>query len=101
MRRMIKHDMLIRVFDSNMLRIWLEKFCGNTGRQTTYTFLLFIYVPDLEPDVGVSKRVWRTTQNAVKALQGVVVLALLLVDNAKAEQDFISLVEVQIWRQEH
>ena len=39
----------------------------NTCKTSTYIALLFIYVSDLEPDVGIGKRTWRIAQDAIKA----------------------------------
>ena len=51
-------------------------------------------MPDLEPDVGVGEWTGRVTQDAVEALETLRVLALLLVDYAKAEEDLVRLVKV-------
>ena len=49
---------------------------------------------DLEPNIGVCKRRWRVSQYAIEALETLLILALLLVDDAKAEHDLVRLVKV-------
>ena len=49
---------------------------------------------DLELYVSVSEGVRMVLQNAVEALERLVVLALLLVDDAQAEEDLVCLVEI-------
>ncbi len=55
-------------------------------------------MPDLEPDVGVGEGARRIAENAIEALQALLVLALLLIDDPEAEQYFIRLIEV--WNEE-
>ena len=63
-------------------------------RQCTYVALLLEHVSDLEPDVRVCEGTGWVPQDAVEALEAVRVLALLLVDDAQAEEDLVRLVEV-------
>jgi hypothetical protein len=51
----------------------------------TYILLLLIHVADLEPDIGMCKWTRRVPQNAVEAHETVVVLTLLLVNDAEPE----------------
>jgi hypothetical protein len=60
----------------------------------TYVLLLLVNMSDLEPDVGMGKRTWRVAENAVETSQRVVVLALLLVNDAETEQDFVGFIKV-------
>ena len=48
----------------------------------THVALLLVHVSDLEPDVGMRERVRWIPEDAVEALEGLGVLALLLVDDA-------------------
>ena len=61
-----------------------------------YIFLLFINVPDLEPDVGMGEGTWWVAEDAVEAAEGLFVLALLFVDDAETEEDFVGVVEI-LW----
>lgn len=56
--------------------------------------LLLVHMTDLEPDIGMCQWVRRVAQDAVEALQGLVVFALLLVYYAEAEEDLVCLVEI-------
>ena len=56
--------------------------------------LLLVHMTDLEPDVGMRQRVRRVAQDAVEAVERLGVLALLLVDDAETEEDFVGLVEI-------
>ena len=56
--------------------------------------LLLVHMTDLEPDVGMCQRVRGVAQDAVEALERLVVLALLLIDDAQAEQNLVCLVEI-------
>jgi len=58
--------------------------------------LLFIDVPDLEPNISVGEGTRRVAKDAVKTGQRLCIFRLLLIDNAKAEKDFIGLVKVLI-----
>ena len=49
---------------------------------------------DLEPDIGVCEGIRRVAEDAIEALEALRVLALLLVDYAEAEQDFVRLVKI-------
>jgi hypothetical protein len=65
----------------------------------TYVFLLFVNVTDLEPDVGVCEWGWGVTEYSVEAVQGVVELALLLVDYPQAEQNLVRLIKLEFcWK---
>jgi hypothetical protein len=64
------------------------------GDEHAYIMLLLIDVSDLEPDVGMSEGIRRIAEDAVKALEALGVLALLLVNDAEPEEDLIGLVEV-------
>ena len=56
--------------------------------------LLLVHMTDLEPDIGMRKRIRGIAKNAIEAFQALLVLALLLVDDAEAEEDLVRLVEV-------
>ena len=56
--------------------------------------LLLVDVPDLEPDIGMGEGIRRVAEDAVEALETLLVLALLLVDDAQAEEDLVCLVEI-------
>ena len=60
----------------------------------THVTLLLENMPNLEPNVGVRKGAGRIAQYAVKALQAIRILPLLLVDNPEAEQDLVRLIKV-------
>lgn len=66
---------------------------GDDRCVTTHVFLLLVDVTDLEPDIGVSERTGRVAEDAIKAREAVFVLALLLVDDAEAEEDFVYFIE--------
>jgi hypothetical protein len=51
----------------------------------TYPFLLFVHMPDLEPDIRVGEGVGGVAQDAVEAVERLLVLALLLVNDTEAE----------------
>lgn len=53
--------------------------------------LLLVHMSDLEPDIGMRKRIWWIAKNAIEAF---LVLSWLLVDDAKPEQDLVGLVKV-------
>lgn len=63
-------------------------------KKITYIFLLFVYMADLKPDIGVSERTWRVSQYAIEAHKAILVFALLLVDDAEAEKDFVFLIKL-------
>jgi hypothetical protein len=56
-----------------------------THNRKTYVLLLLIHVADLEPDIGVCKWTRGVPQNAIEAHETVVVLALLLVNDAETK----------------
>jgi hypothetical protein len=60
----------------------------------TYIFLLFVHMSNLEPDIGMGERAGRIAENTIKASQRILVLALLLVYDSQAEEDFVGLVEI-------
>jgi hypothetical protein len=51
-------------------------------------------VPDLEPDVRVSEGTWRVAKNAIEAGQGIIILALLFVDDAESKENLVSFIEI-------
>lgn len=53
-------------------------------------------MPNLEPDISMDEGSGRVVKDTIKAGQRLFVFSLLLIDNAKAEKDFIGLVEVLI-----
>jgi len=67
---------------------------ADTWKMSTYIALLFIYVTNLEPNIGIGKRTWRIAQDAIKATEALFVLGLLLVDNPQSEKNFVGFVEV-------
>lgn len=62
--------------------------------RNTYVTLLLEDMADLKPDVCVRKGAGRIAQDAIEALEALGVLALLLVNYPKAEQDLVRLVKV-------
>jgi len=58
--------------------------------------LLFINVPNLEPDISMDEGAGRVVKDTIKASQRLFVFSLLLIDDTKAEKDFIGLVKVLI-----
>lgn len=60
----------------------------------TYITLLLKDVPDLEPDVRMRQWARRIAQDAIEALEALLILALLLVDDPQAEQDLVRLIKV-------
>lgn len=62
----------------------------------THVFLLLVDVPNLEPDVGMGEGTRGIAKYAVKAGKGLLVFALLFVDNAEAEKNFVGLIKVLI-----
>ena len=56
--------------------------------------LLLVHMTYLEPDVCVGEGIRGIAKDAVKALEGLVVFPLLLVDDAQSEEDFVGLVKV-------
>ena len=60
----------------------------------TYIMLLLVHMTNLEPDVCVGKGVRGIAQDAVEALEGLGVLALLLVNDTEPEEDLVCLVKV-------
>ena len=61
---------------------------------STYVALLLEDMANLEPDVRVCEWARGITQDAIEALETLRVLALLLINNAEAEQYLVRLVEV-------
>jgi hypothetical protein len=51
-------------------------------------------MPNLEPDVRMGERTWRIAQDAIKAGEGFFIFALLLVDYAETEENFICFVKI-------
>ena len=49
---------------------------------STYILLLLEDMSNLEPDVSMSKRAWTVAKNTIKASQGVLEFALLLIYDA-------------------
>ena len=49
---------------------------------------------DLEPDVSMSEGVRGVLENAVEALERLLVFALLFVDDTETEQDLVGLVKI-------
>ena len=60
----------------------------------TYILLLFVNIPNLEPNIDMCERIWRISQDAVEAREALVVLPLLLVNDAKGEIDFAFLIRI-------
>lgn len=58
--------------------------------------MLFINVPNLEPDISMDEGAGRVVKDTIKASQRLFVFSLLLIDDTKAEKDFIGLVKVLI-----
>ena len=57
-------------------------------------FLLFVDVPNLEPDVFLTQWSWRISNNVLEALQALLKLLLLLVYYAESEVDLVGLFKV-------
>ena len=53
-------------------------------------------MPNLEPDISMDEGAGRVVKDTIKASQRLFVFSLLLIDNTKAEKDFIGLVKVLI-----
>ena len=51
-------------------------------------------MPNLEPNVGISKRTRGVAQDAIEAPQAFVIFGLLLVDDPQSEKDLIGLVKI-------
>lgn len=51
-------------------------------------------MPDLEPNIGVREGARWIAEDAIETLQTLLVLALLLINDPEAEQDFVRLIEV-------
>lgn len=49
---------------------------------------------DLEPYVGMCERAGGIAEDTIEAGQRIIILALLLVDDAKSEENFIGLVKI-------
>jgi hypothetical protein len=62
----------------------------------TDVFLLLIDMPDLEPDISVSKRTGRIAKDAIKACEGFLKFALLFVDDPKSEEYFVGFIKILI-----
>lgn len=71
-----------------------EKNLESQWDEPTYVSLLLKDMADLEPDVGVGKRVRRITQDTVEAVQTLSILALLLVNDTETEENLVGLVKV-------
>ena len=56
--------------------------------------LLLVHMTYLEPDVCVGEGIRGIAKDAVKALERLLIFSLLFVYDAKAEEDFICLIEV-------
>ena len=67
---------------------------ARTLAKNTHVALLLEDVSDLEPDVGMCEGAGGITQDAIKALEALLVFALLLINNPEAEQDLVRLVEI-------
>ena len=79
MRRVIRHDPLIRILGPRMI------------------LLLLVHVSNLEPDIRMSQ--WRrwVPKDPIKTPQRIFEFALLLVDDPQSEQNLVLLVEIQIF----
>ena len=53
-----------------------------------------MYMPYLEPNVGMRQGAWRVAKDLMETVEGIGVLALLLVYYAEAEENLVGLVEV-------
>jgi hypothetical protein len=51
-------------------------------------------MPNLEPNVRMGKRTWRIAENTIEAVERLVILALLLVDDSKTEENLVCLVKI-------
>lgn len=60
----------------------------------TYILLLLIDMTDLEPDVGMGQWTWWVAKDAIKALQGLFEFALLLIDYAEPEENFVLFIKL-------
>ncbi len=49
---------------------------------------------DLEPYVGVREGIGWVSENTIEALEALVVLALLLVDDTQTKEDFVGFIKV-------
>ena len=62
--------------------------------RTDMVLLLLVDMANLEPDVCMCEWRRRVSEDAVKALERLLIFSLLFVYDAKAEEDFICLIEV-------
>jgi len=53
-------------------------------------------VPNLKPDISTDEGVRRVAKDTIKAGQRLFIFSLLLIDNTKAEKDFIGLVKISM-----
>ena len=94
MSRVVSNNALIGIFRADMLMAGSEIVRNVRIIRTAYVFLLFVNMADLEPDVCMGERAGRVPENAVETPEGVFVLSLLLVNDAKPEKDFICFIKV-------
>jgi len=90
--RVVRDDAFVCIFCTEILKEMSVVYV-NAGK-APYIVLLFIDMPDLEPDVGMGEGTWWVAEDAVEAAEGLFVLALLFVDDAETEEDLVCLVKV-------
>ena len=78
---------------------WEEEFVTlNTGKDKLdhlpENMPLLEDVSDLEPNIRMCERAGRIAQDAIETIQALLILALLLVDDAEAEQDLVRLIKI-------
>ena len=94
MSRVVGDNTLIGILRADMLMVGSELVINIQIIRAAYVFLLFVNMADLEPDVCMGERAGRVPENAVETAEGVFVLSLLLVNDAKPEKDFICFIKI-------
>lgn len=95
MGRVVTDNLFVRIFrllvliDTDQIVI-----TGNTKHGMPYIFLLLVYVANLEPNIGVGKGTGWVAEDTVKTHEAFVVLALLLIDDAEAEENLVLFIKV-------
>lgn len=62
-------DMFVCIFHTEILQKMRQTRCVKAGKWHT-SFLLFVDMANLEPDVGMGERTWGTAEDVVKAAEG-------------------------------
>ena len=59
---------------------------------------MLVHVSNLEPDVRVGEGIWGTLKDLLETAETFLIFAALLIDYAQSKEDFVRLVEVQIYK---